>query len=177
MNKEFKEWLERQVETTENNTPNEYNVHTHIAQIDILEKYNELHKPVAIPNFVAEWIEENREQYENNFFSIGRDLYDICIHPDVSDWLMENEEKFVRAWFGRYEIKDEQLYYALVKGHKLSSDELKYWNCEAYNLGHLFIGRKEPESRCINRMTKKNWGICGINDSNADFIEIEEMTE
>lgn len=60
----------------------------------------------VIPQFIANWIEENRERYENNFFSIGQDLYNDCIQPDVSDWLMENEEKFVRAWFGAYEIED-----------------------------------------------------------------------
>lgn len=60
----------------------------------------------VIPKFVADWIEENRERYENNFFSIGQDLYDDCIQPDVSDWVMENEEKFVGAWFGVYEIED-----------------------------------------------------------------------
>lgn len=68
-------------------------------------------------------------------------------------------------------VEAEPLYHALIKGHELSSNELKYWNCEAYNLGHLFVGRKEPESRCINRMTKKNWYTFGINDSNADFIK------
>lgn len=60
----------------------------------------------VIPKFVADWIEENRERYENNFFSIGQELYNDCFQPDVSDWLMENEEKFVRAWFGAYEIED-----------------------------------------------------------------------
>ena len=60
----------------------------------------------VIPQFISNWIEENRERYENNFFSIGQDLYNDCIQTDVSDWLMENEEKFVRAWFGAYEIED-----------------------------------------------------------------------
>ena len=64
----------------------------------------------VIPEFVAEWIETNRERYENTFFSIGYDLYSNAIHPDVDDWLVENEEKFVRAWLDGFTVEEEQKY-------------------------------------------------------------------
>lgn len=66
--------------------------------------------------------------------------------------------------------EDEPLYYALIKGHELSSNEFKYWSCNAYSSGDLFIGSKHPKARCINRMTKNNWDKFGINSSNADFV-------
>lgn len=68
------------------------------------------------------------------------------------------------------EIEDEPLYYALIKGHELSSNKFKYWSCNAYDSGDLFIGSKHPKARCINRMTKNNWNKFGISSSNADFV-------
>src|SRR5574344_2264776 len=66
--------------------------------------------------------------------------------------------------------EDEPLYYALIKGHELSSNEFTYWRCNAYNSGDLFIGSKSPKDSCINRMTKNNWNKLGISSSNADFV-------
>ena len=101
----------------------------------------------------------------------GYSLHAFVHCSEVSD---ENCERLTRAWLDGYEVEEESLYYALIKGHELSSDVLKYWNLAAYNLGHLLIGRKDPKARCINRMTKKNWNTFGINESNADFVEVDE---
>ena len=64
----------------------------------------------VIPKYVADWIDENRERYENIFFTIGYDLYDNSIHRSVGDWIIKNEEKFVRAWFGAYEVEEQKFY-------------------------------------------------------------------
>ena len=73
------------------------------------------------------------------------------------------------------ELEEEQLFYALIKGHELCSDLFKYWNCKAYNTGDLLVGSKYPKASCINRMTKTNWNKIGINESNADFVKAEEV--
>lgn len=62
----------------------------------------------VIPKFMSDWIEENRQRYKNTFFSIGYDLYDNAIHPPVDEWIIGNQEKFVRAWFDAYKIEEEQ---------------------------------------------------------------------
>ena len=121
-----------------------YNTYTYA-----LKKYDELHEPVAIPKFMSDWIEENRERYKNTFFSIGYDLYSNAIHPPVDDWIIGNQEKFVRAWFDTYKIEEEPLYYALIKGHELIPYEgdwtSKYWNLDK-SKGYVFPSNQF--SRC-----------------------------
>lgn len=68
----------------------------------------------VIPQFVAEWIETDRGGYANKLFGIGYDLYSNDIHPDVGDWLIENEEKFVRAWLDGFTVEEEQKYYLKI---------------------------------------------------------------
>lgn len=132
------------------------------------------HELPVIPKYVAEWITKHRDTF---------DLYPMLKRLEKNSstweltykWYRENTHKFVNAYLtGEYEVEEEQLYYALVKGHELCSDLFKYWNCKAYNSGHLLVGSKYPKDNCINRMTKNNWNKLGINDSNADFVKVEE---
>ena len=150
-----------------------YNTYTYA-----LKKYDELHEPVAIPKFMSDWIEENRERYKNTFFSIGYDLYSNTIRPPVDDWIIGNQEKFVRAWFDAYKIEKEPLYYALIKGHELVNDEgewsTKYWNLWVSG-GCVFpADRLADYDDFLTTMSKEEWSEWGINDTNADFVKVEE---
>lgn len=73
-------------------------------------KYFLVEKPV-LPKHVVDWIDENREYYENNPLNIGYDLYDNAIHPAVDNWIIMNEEKFMRAWLDGYRIAEKSKYY------------------------------------------------------------------
>ena len=128
----------------------------------------------VIPKNVAEWITRYREKYD--LYPALRLLENnTLIWGEIYEWYRMNTHKFVNAYLtGGYEVEEEQLYYALVKGHELCSDLFKYWNCKAYNSGHLLVGSKYPKASCINRMTKDNWNKLGINDSNADFVKLKE---
>ena len=128
----------------------------------------------VIPKHVAEWITRYREKYD--LYPALRLLENnTLVWGEIYEWYRMNTHKFVNAYLtGGYEVEEEQLYYALVKGHELCSDLFKYWNCKAYNSGHLLVGSKYPKASCINRMTKDNWNKLGINDSNADFVKLKE---
>ena len=67
----------------------------------------------VIPQFVADWIKGNKEWYDNIFF-IGYDICNNDIQPDVDDWIMANEEEFVRAWLDGYTVEEEQKYYLKI---------------------------------------------------------------
>lgn len=145
-----------------------YNTYTYA-----LKKYDELHEPVVIPKFMSDWIEENRERYKNTFFSIGYDLYSNTIHPPVDDWIIGNQEKFVRAWFDAYKIEKEPLYHALIKGYELIDGGETYWYFDMSDDG-VFVGKLHSiHDNFIIAMSKVGWNKLGINDSNADFIEVE----
>lgn len=128
----------------------------------------------VIPKNVADWITKHRDILD--LYPALRRLEDNTITWErIYEWYRMNTNKFVSAYLtGEYKIEEEPLYYALVKGHELSSNEFKYWSCKAYNSGHLFVGSKYPKASCINRMTKDNWNKLGINDSNADFVKLKE---
>lgn len=106
----------------------------------------------------------------NRYKELGYSLKDLLVIASSK----QAQEKLARAWLDGYTVEEEPLYYALVKGHELSSNEFKYWSCKAYNSGHLLVGSKYPKASCINRMTKDNWNKLGINDSNADFVKLKE---
>ena len=131
----------------------------------------------VIPKYVADWIEENREWY-GNIFLIGYDIYNNNIQPDVDDWIMDNEEGFVRVWMEGYEVEEESLYYALVKGHELVTDEgdiaCKYWNLRVPTGDVLPSNRYSRRGEFVVKMSKSEWNELGINDSNADFVEVAE---
>src|SRR5574344_1973814 len=126
---------------------------------------------VTIPQFVADWIEEVKGLERR--FKLEHLCDTLRMPKKVYDWLDEQEcttDILARAWLDGFIVnEDEPLYYALIKGHELSNNEFKYWSCNAYNSGDLFISSKHPKAKCINRMTKNNWDKFGINSSNANF--------
>ena len=74
-------------------------------------------------------------------------------------------------------VAEEPLYHALIKGHELLADHdalsFTYWN---FNMskGYLLHGNQfSKQSRFLTKMTKEEWFELGINDSNADFVKVE----
>ena len=84
-------------------------------------KYSVVEKPV-IPECVAEWITKHRDTF---------DLYPMLKRLEKNSstweltykWYRENTQKFVNAFLtGEYEVEEEPLYHALIKGHGLVSN-------------------------------------------------------
>ena len=127
----------------------------------------------VIPKYVADWIKDLKSKKINMLESI----YDFNHDEDINNYMREQGDVLMRAWLDGFTIaiEEEPLYYALIKGHELSSNEFKYWSCKAYNSGHLLVGSKYAKDSCINRMTKTNWNKIGINSSNADFVKLKEV--
>lgn len=72
---------------------------------------------------------------------------------------------------GYYE--EEPKFYAKIKGWELVSiPNCIYWN---YNIGtnEVFISDSYEAEGYQTQFTKEEWGELGINDTNADFEEIE----
>lgn len=179
MNKDFREWLKREIEMYGRHTLDEYNVDTHIVQIDILEKYDELHKPVVIPRYVAEWIDDMKPRVSLKvaFGSINRKkIFDE--EDKIVLWMEENNsETFARAWLDGYEVEEEPLCYALVKGHELVGTGNTYWAYDKYNNDVFISNLHSSHDNFLTEMNKSEWNELGINDSNADFVKLEEVEE
>ena len=74
-------------------------------------------------------------------------------------------------------VEKEPLYCALIKGHELIADEgdwtCKYWKFDTSG-GYVYpSNRFSTHGRFLIEMSKSEWNKLGINDSNADFVEVE----
>lgn len=83
--------------------------------IDLISKIHEPQK-VVVPKFVAEWIEETKEEGYNLSYAMS----DAITPLEVEEWLFKNaysnEEVFAKAWIFGYEGEQEKLYEVTVPG-------------------------------------------------------------
>ena len=145
---------------------------------------SEPEKPV-IPQFVADFIKDKEEWMLFELFDENY-LYDD--HPEVAKWLYDDNSEtnrkrellLVRAKTKGYEIKQEQKYYALIKGHKNIYSGICFWIYDT-EIEELLIDDAEiyPDVTAgyMIKATKDEWANLGINDDNADFVKVEEMEE
>lgn len=83
-----------------------------------IELLNQIHEPqkVVVPKFVAEWIEETKEEGYNLSYAMS----DVITPLEVEEWLFKNaysnEEVFAKAWIFGYEVEQEKLYEVTVPG-------------------------------------------------------------
>ena len=132
----------------------------------------------VLPKYMHEWITNHRDKYD--LYPALRTLEnDTLALGQIYEWYRINTREFVNAYLtGEYEVEEEPLYYALIKGHKLMNDEgewsTKYWNLWVSG-GCVFpADRLADYDDFLTTMSKEEWSECGINDSNADFVRVDE---
>lgn len=137
MNKEFRELLEDELcKVTEMNEDilSGYGAGVYDTYTYLLKKYDEFHKPVVVPDFVAEWLE-----------SPDRDLDDMYVWErpkDVYEWTfgkgdsLENSryKDLLDAIENGYEVEDEQRYYVS------SRESVGFWFLSKNNDNEVVIG-------------------------------------
>ena len=80
-----------------------------IATIELID---ETQKPV-IPQFVAEFITEQKKLGHTLSYSIDASMSDI-----VAEWYWDNSELFARAWLDGYEVEKEKRYRVKIRATK-----------------------------------------------------------
>lgn len=68
-------------------------------------------QPVKVPQFVAEFITEQKKLGHTLSYSIDANMSDI-----VAEWYWDNSELFALAWIFGYEIEEERRYRVKMKG-------------------------------------------------------------
>ena len=133
----------------------------------------EIEKPV-IPQFVADWIEQLYGQWFNSddllevLFSRNYEVAELKIF----DWFTDDKERAVTAILYGYEVEKEPLYYAKIKGWEHVGTSSYYFGYDEDN-DSLEVTYLESNYRFAFSLTKKHWNRLGINDTNADFVEVE----
>ena len=144
-------------------------------------KYSVIETP-TIPKYVAEFLELVRSDVSLMLIlEVASTRRERSKWEKEYDWISENSETFARAWLSGYEVEEEPLYYALIKGHELVNDEgewsIKYWNLWMSE-GCVFPSDQFTDFNDFSTtMSKSEWSKWGINDSNADFIKVKEVEE
>ena len=140
----------------------------------IIKRIEQLDEPqkVKIPQFVADWIEECK----NDDFHLFGAMEAISLNQKKLDyWFREddNMELFARAWLDGYEVEKEKRYQVKMKGN-IEADKLVDGNfVERY-----FFAQKPTLPRVRYYHTKKQLEKAGFGEVfNSPLFEVKEVTE
>lgn len=83
------------------------------AALTIVRKLDEPEKPV-VPQFVADWYEENKDDLEYNLYKLCTDFREQKLRADLNGWFSNDDNKCIETLvkmklFG-YEVEKEKLY-------------------------------------------------------------------
>lgn len=129
---------------------------------------------VVIPKFVADWIEECK----NDDFHLFGAMEGISLNQKKLDyWFREddNMELFARAWLDGYEVEEEKRYYVRFKG--MESGDFNYLNFikfqHAWVLSSIKLDKKFRTEHTKKQLEEAGFGWV----FDCEGIEIEEVTE
>ena len=127
---------------------------------------------VVIPKFVADWIEECK----NDDFHLFGAMEGISLNQKKLDyWFREddNMELFARAWLDSYEVEEEKRYYVRFKG--MESGDFNYLNFikfqHAWVLSSIKLDKKFRTEHTKKQLEEAGFGWV----FDCEGIEIEEV--
>ena len=142
----------------------------------IIKKIEQLDesKKVTVPQFVADWIEECK----NDDFHLFGAMEGISSNQKKLDyWFREddNMELFARAWLDGYEVEKEKQYYVRFKG--MESDDFNYLNFikfqRAWVLSSIKLDKKFRTEHTRKQLEEAGFGWV----FDCEGIEIEEIEQ
>lgn len=138
--------------------------------VDALKIIKQIDEPkkAVIPQFVADWYEDNKDEFEYNLYRLCIDFYGRKLHEDLHEWFDNDKNKPIEVLvlmnkFG-YEVEKEKLY---IAKNKITNSYL------GKNGGWSHYGRAcSPE---IIKHSKSTWRSLGVWDN--DLYEITEVKD
>ena len=132
-------------------------------------------KPV-VPQYVADWYEENKDEFEINLFQciyITSDTYPDDNLGEFEDWLMDGDTDALITLvnmhqFG-YEVEKETKYRVILKGNDKYPDYL----VDTVNTGFRFYNNLYVENREFTRKELEDANFGWV--FNCEGIEIKEV--
>ena len=132
----------------------------------------ELKKPV-VPQFVADWYEENKDYFESNLYILCVDFHKRELPDDLHEWFTKNSNKpietLVKMKLFGYEVEKEKLYFASFR----DTDQYLGWNEKR---GEWFMSCSPFMSGV--KQTQETWEGVGIWNNPAFKIkEVEQCNQ
>ena len=120
-----------------------------VIGLDYAQKiFSQIDEPqkVAIPKFVAEWIDELKKSHSNLAW-----VWQVYPNePKVKNWLESNTEKFMRAWLDGYEVEQEKLYTVEIPD-PYGAYKIRY--LFRNRVGNILIGGSDNMDMLLNKKT------------------------
>lgn len=133
-----------------------------------LKELKQLDEPqkVKIPQFVADFIAEQKKLGHTLSYSIDASMSDI-----VAEWYWDNSELFALAWLNGYEVEKEKRYFVKIKGN-IKENMLVYGEL----LKRYFFTKSFSLDDVIYSHTRKQLEEAGLGwVFDCEGIEIEEV--
>lgn len=104
-------------------------------------------KKAVIPQFVADWYEDNKDEFEYNLYRLCIDFYGRKLHEDLHEWFKFDKNKPIETLilmhkFG-YEVEKEKLYTVEIPN--------------PHGLGHTVLVKDMYGNTFITYTTDSNW--------------------
>ena len=145
--------------------------------LDLVKLLDE-QKPVKVPQFVADWYEENKDDFEGNLYRCAHNIpstFDGAKLNEFERWFLTASIKAFQILvnmhqFG-YEVEKEKKFFVKIK---CLSEEYKYLNFE---FGHKWLfSQKEETEEYRTRHTRKELEEAGFGwVFDCPGVEVEEV--
>ena len=133
---------------------------------------------LVVPVELGKWLQYRRIGHSGAYFTTIGALFhywETVVGSPTGDFIYQNKKELIEVIIGSREYKvEEPLYYALIKGHDVSGDYYVYWNCDKFNNDVIVSRLHPPHDDFSTELSKSEWNELGINDSNAEFVRVEE---
>lgn len=136
---------------------------------DVKEIFEQLDEPqpVKVPQFVADFIAEQKKMEHTLSYSI-----DASMSDRVAEWYWDNSELFARAWIFGYEVEEEKRYYVRFKWIEESYSYLTLIkHLHAWTLKNITLDKKFRTAHTRKELEEADFGWV----FDCPGIEIEEV--
>ena len=134
---------------------------------------------LTVPTDLGEWLQSRGIGESLTYFSTIDALYhhwESIISSPTGSFIIDNKKELIEVILGTRGYRIEApLYCALIKGHELIDTGKVYWDYDKSNDIVLIRELYSLPDSFLTEMSKSEWNELGINDSNADFIKMEEI--
>ncbi|MFL8888916.1 hypothetical protein [Helcococcus kunzii] len=139
----------------------------------LFDEIEKLRQPPTLAEFLG-WEEDAEYRCGDDKFKImDNELY--IRNYTIRDWIDAynvNINRFEQLRQAK-QVKSKK-YYAKIKGWELVTNSSHiYWNRKD-DCHRVFVNDIRETKGFTIKLTKSEWSDLGINDSNADFVEVEE---
>ena len=133
---------------------------------------------LTVPTDLGEWLQSRGIGESLTYFSTIDALYhhwESVIGSPTGDFISQNKKELIEVIIGTREYRIETpLYCALIKGHELTDSGRVYWDYDKSDNSVFISELYSLPDNFLTEMSKSEWNKLGINDSNADFIRVDE---